>query len=69
MSLLDDLSTAISGAATAAAPAVVGIGSRLRGSGVVIEAGKVLTNAHNLRGDQVTVTFADGRSTRGQVAG
>ena len=69
MSLLDDLSTAISGAATAAAPAVVGIGSRLRGSGVVIEAGKVLTNAHNLRGNEVTVTFADGRSTRGQVAG
>ena len=27
--------------------------------------GKVLTNAHNLRGDQVTVTFADGRRTVG----
>ena len=69
MSLLDDLSTAISAAAAAASPAVVGIGARLRGSGVVIEAGKVLTNAHNIRGEEVTVTFADGRSLRGRVAG
>jgi len=69
MSILDDLSTAISAAASAASPAVVGIGARLRGSGVVIEDGKVLTNAHNIRGEEVTVTFADGRSTRGRVAG
>ena len=69
MSLLDDLSSAISAAAAAASPAVVGIGSRLRGSGVVIEDGKVLTNAHNLRGDEVTVTFPDGRSLRGKVVG
>lgn len=69
MSLLDDLSAAISAAAAAASPAVVGIGSRLRGSGVVIENGKVLTNAHNIRGEEVTVTFADGRSLRGKVAG
>ena len=69
MSLLDDLSTAISSAAAAASPAVVGIGARLRGSGVVIETGKVLTNAHNIRGEEVTVTFADGRSLRGRVAG
>jgi serine protease Do len=69
MSLLDDLSSSISAAAAAASPAVVGIGSRLRGSGVVIEPGKVLTNAHNLRGSEVTVTFADGRAIRGRVAG
>jgi len=29
----------------------------------------VLTNAHNLRGDEVTVTFRDGRSTTGTVLG
>jgi serine protease Do len=29
----------------------------------------VLTNAHNVRGDQVTVTFADGRTAEGSVAG
>jgi len=69
MSLLDDLSSAITGAAAAASPSVVGIGSRLRGSGVIVGANRVLTNAHNLRGEEVTVTFADGRSLRGRVAG
>jgi len=69
MSILDDLSSAITGAAAAAAPSIVGIGSRIRGSGVVIGSDRVLTNAHNLRGEEVTVTFADGRSLRGKVAG
>ncbi len=69
MSLLDDLSTSISAAAAAASPAGGGVGARLRGSGVVLERGKVLTNAHNIRGEEVTVTFADGRSLRGRVAG
>src|SRR5437764_14725006 len=69
MSILDDLSGAIRTVHESAGPAVVGIGSRQRGSGVVIADGRVLTNAHNLRGDEVTVTFADGRSARGQVAG
>jgi serine protease Do len=36
---------------------------------VVVADGRVLTNAHNLRGDEVTVTFADGRSTVGNVVG
>ena len=39
------------------------------GSGVVLGAGRVLTNAHNVRGSQVTVTFADGRTAEGNVAG
>lgn len=69
MSILDDLSSAISGAASAAAPAVVGIGARIRGSGVIVGPDRVLTNAHNLRGEEVTVTFADGRTERGRVAG
>lgn len=69
MSLLDELSAAIAAAAATASPSVVGIGSRLRGSGVVIGDGKVLTNVHNLRGEDVTVTFGDGRSVRGHVAG
>lgn len=69
MSLLDDLSTAIANAANAASPSVVGIGARLRGSGVVIGTNRVLTNAHNVRGETVTVTFHDGRSERGRVSG
>ena len=69
MSILDDLSSAITAAAAAASPSVVGIGSRTRGSGVVVGVNRVLTNAHNLRGEEVTVSFADGRSLRGRVAG
>jgi serine protease Do len=69
MSVIEDLEAAIERVATAAGPSVVGIGSRLRGSGTVVGEGRVLTNAHNVRGDQVTVTFADGRSVVGSLAG
>ena len=69
MTAIDDIQSAITSVADKAGASIVGIGSRQRGSGVVIADGKVLTNAHNVRGDEVTVTFADGRSTRGQVSG
>ncbi len=69
MTAIEELQTAVSSIAEQAGPSIVGIGRGTRGSGVVIAAGKVLTNAHNLRGDEVTVTFADGRSLRGTVAG
>ena len=69
MSALEDLSAALRGVHDGAASGVVGIGRGVRGSGVVIADGRVLTNAHNLRGDEVTVTFRDGRSTRGTVRG
>jgi serine protease Do len=69
MSILDDLSSAIRAAHATAGPSVVGIGRGTRGSGVVIADGRVLTNAHNLRGDEVTVTFRDGRTERGTVRG
>jgi serine protease Do len=67
MSVLTELQEAVAAVAGAAGPSVVGIGSRLRGSGVVIADGRVLTNAHNLRGREVTVRFADGRTTRAAV--
>jgi serine protease Do len=69
MSALDELSQSLTGLAGSITPSVVGIGSRLRGSGVVIADGQVLTNAHNIRGEEVTVTFADGRSSTGRLAG
>src|SRR5918996_1017177 len=69
MSAIEEIQNAISAVAERVGPAVVGIGSRQRGSGVVIGDGKVLTNAHNVRGDEVTVTFAGGRSVRGRLAG
>jgi S1-C subfamily serine protease len=36
---------------------------------VVLADGRVATNAHNLRGEETTVVFADGRSVVGSVAG
>ncbi len=69
MGSIEELERSIAGVAAKVGPAVVGIGSHLRGSGVVVADGQVLTNAHNLRGEEVTVTFADGRRTRGHVAG
>lgn len=69
MSVLSELQAAVATAASSAAPSIVGIGRRTRGSGVVIADGAVLTNAHNLRGGEVTVRFADGRATRGTVSG
>ena len=69
MTAIEELQTAISSTAAKVGPSIVGIGRGTRGSGVVLAAGKVLTNAHNLRGDQVTVTFADGRRVIGSVAG
>jgi serine protease Do len=69
MAILDELSSSIRAVHEAAAPAVVGVGRRIRGSGVIVGANRVLTNAHNLRGDEVTITFRDGRAVRGAVRG
>src|SRR4051812_38927103 len=70
MAVLEEISKAVRGAADTVGPAVVGLGRGWgRGSGVVIAQDTVLTNAHNLRGDDVTVTFADGRREAGRVAG
>ena len=69
MSVIDDLQAAIGAVSTKVGPSVVGIGARRRGSGIVVADGKILTNAHNIRGEEVTITFADGRGTRGRVAG
>lgn len=70
MGALDELGSAVASVATAAGGSTVGIGNRWRGgSGVVVEAGKVLSNAHNLHGDELTVFFADGRQAVGRVLG
>ncbi len=69
MSVIEELQTAVASVAQRVGPSIVGIGRDSRGSGVVIGSGKVLTNAHNLRGREVTVTFADRRHIVGTVAG
>ncbi len=64
------LERVVAAVAASVGPAVVGIGrGGGRGSGVVIDEGRVLTNAHNLRGRQVTVHVAGGRSSVGTVVG
>jgi S1-C subfamily serine protease len=70
MASLADIGREIGGIAQNVGPSVVGIGNRWRGgSGVVIGENRILTNAHNLQGDEVTVTFADGRTADATVAG
>jgi serine protease Do len=70
MSVIEELRDAVAGAAEAVGPSVVGLGRGWgRGSGVVTADGVVLTNAHVLRGDEVAVTFSDGRTELGRVAG
>ncbi len=70
MAILDEIQASIVQLAEGAGASVVGIGQRWGvGSGIVLAQGRVLTNAHNVRGDEVTVTFADGRTAVGRVAG
>ncbi len=70
MTILDEIQTSIRQLAENTGSSTVGIGQRWGvGSGIVVAEGRVLTNAHNVRGDQVTVTFADGRTAEGSVAG
>jgi serine protease Do len=69
MTILDEVGVSIRQLAEGAGTSVVGIGQRWgAGSGIVLGEGQVLTNAHNVRGDQVTVAFADGRTAEGTVA-
>ncbi|MFN2388197.1 MAG: S1C family serine protease [Actinomycetota bacterium] len=70
MTTLEGLQEAVQTVAGEVGGAVVGIGQRWAvGSGIVIEPGKVVTNAHNLRAAEATVTFHDGRTATARVAG
>ncbi|MBV9337484.1 MAG: serine protease [Solirubrobacterales bacterium] len=68
MMVLEEIEEAIQSAVGRTGPAVIGLGQGWgRGSGFVVDAGRILTNAHNLRGDEVSVTFHDGRRETGRV--
>jgi serine protease Do len=70
MVVLDELQQRVAKVAAEVGPSVVGIGQRRSaGSGVVIAPGRVLTNAHNIGGEEVTVTFGDGRTESGRPRG
>jgi serine protease Do len=67
---LDELQAAVTTAAERVGPAVIGLGRGWgRGSGVVIAEGRILTNAHVLRGDEVAVRRGGGEVVLGRVAG
>jgi serine protease Do len=70
MALVEELQEAAGRVVAQAAPAVVRIGRGWgRGAGIVVADGIVVTNAHNLRGQETTVTFADGRTATAAVTG
>jgi len=70
MGAVQELAAAARAAADSVGPSVVRIGrGGGRGCGVIVADGLVATNAHNLRGDEATVTFDDGRAATGTVAG
>ena len=66
MGVLEELAERLRTVADQVGPAVVGVNRS--GSGVVVGAGLVATNAHNLRGEEARVTFSDGRTETGTVA-
>ncbi len=70
MAIVEELQEAAARVTARAGDAVVRIGRGWgRGAGVVVADGIIVTNAHNLRGGETTVTFADGRTSTGAVAG
>src|SRR5437588_7240334 len=70
MAVLEELTQSVQTVAGRVGPAVVGLGRGFgRGSGVVVADGRVVTNAHNLRGDEITVSFHDGRVETGTLGG
>src|SRR3954463_1525760 len=63
MPLLDEIQSAVQSVAVRVGPSVAGLGRGWgRGSGVVIAPGRILTNAHVLRGHEVAVTLGRGRA-------
>jgi serine protease Do len=70
MAVLEEIQQLIAGTAEDHGHSVVGLGRGWGvGSGTIIGKDQVLTNAHNLRREDVTVTFSDGTTEPGTVAG
>lgn len=70
MAVLEELQASVARIAEQFGPSVVGVvNGWSHGSGIVVGAGRILTNAHNIRGDEMTVAFADGRTARAKVLG
>ena len=67
--MITEIEQAIRSVSATAGGSVVSIGRNGRGTGFVIAPNRVVTSAHNLRDQTVSVTFADGRSEQGSVHG
>ena len=65
--VLEEVAATVRAVRDRVGPSVVGVNRD--GSGVVVGAGLVATNAHNLRGGEPVVTFADGGQAQATVAG
>jgi serine protease Do len=68
-SLFDALTQTTASLAERVSPSVVAVGSGGRGTGIVVDINRVLTNAHHLRDNTTSVHFADGRSVQGRALG
>src|SRR5688572_19910446 len=67
--LLVEMGEAVRRTADRAGPSVVGLGRGWgRGSGVIVAPGRILTNAHVLRGGDVVISGGD-ESVEGRVVG
>jgi serine protease Do len=70
MPILEEVRGAIQSLTDDVGPSVVGIGHRWAlGSGVVVAPGRIVTNAHNVRGSEVTVSLPGGDSVAARVLG
>ncbi|MBV6507542.1 MAG: putative serine protease HhoB [Acidimicrobiales bacterium] len=69
MTALDEVAEATRGVAERVGASVVAVGRNLRGAGVIVGDGLVITCAHNLRGRTTHVTFTDGEQATASVAG
>ncbi len=68
--ILTEIGEMVGSVAGSTGRSVVGLGGHWgMGSGVVLEDGLVLTNAHNVSPERATVTFFDGRSEQATVLG
>jgi serine protease Do len=70
MATIEGVQDAIKKVAAESGPRVVGIGQRWGvGSGVLLGSGRVVTNAHNVRRQEVSVTLPDREGKTGRVVG
>jgi serine protease Do len=70
MVILTEIGETLGSVAASAGRTVVGLGGHWgMGSGVVLEDGLILTNAHNVSPERATVTFFDGRFEQATVLG